>query len=746
VLYRLAQVLEAVKTGEKVFLVEGEKDVHALERFSGLVATCCPRGAGKWRPEYSEALRGADVAVVADRDDAGRQHAAEVARALQGVAADVAVLEPTKGKDMAEHLANGGGTDELVTVEPPGAISTERTERFPQIPLVERDYTVRWGTERLANEDRTEPPKLAFEDHVLDHHDKLMDAYGLVGERHVSRCTYLVHISRLLAQPSRMVVKGDSSTGMSFATECSLKAAAPEALYVRTQTSPLALFYSEEDFRHKTLVFYEANKLGDDDDPLARVLRTLISEGKLAYEVTVPEKRSSQLLEKDGPVAFISTTCKVSLDKEIETRILSLHSDNSDDQTKAVVASILEAAAVGTPTEPELSEWHALDRCLAGGPCDVVVPWAPALASFELTGPPRLRRDISNLLALARAHALLHRETREVDDRERVISTLDDYDVVRNLLSDALAVATDKAVRDGTRKLVEAVAALRAEEGAKPISMSAASRKAGRSKSTANTDVHDALEKGYLVNRSPSPDRFNLDIGDPLPEQADLLPKTGDLSQAFARRSAVVRYPTERCNPAPRAGFGETVRSVRSISPRADIPLSELPPSERTTDASGARPPGPDGRVADCLRVIKSGGDPTSLYTDNEIRLARLCVRGATADDRPARLPTRRPPAHARRPRPTIEGVDKARPARGAPACRRRARGGARRGGGAMTATNIEPWLDKKGLAEHLGCCERWIEYRMREGMPAWKIAGRIKFRVSEVEAWLIENAYMERA
>jgi len=243
---------------------------------------------------------------------------------------------------------------------------------------------------------------------------------------------------------------------------------------------------------------------------------------------------------------------------------------------------------------------------------------APALASFELTGPPRLRRDISNLLALASAHALLHRETREVDDRERVISTLDDYDVVRNLLSDAMAVATDKAVRDGTRKLVEAVAALRAEEGAKPISMSAASRKAGRSKSTTNTDVHDALEKGYLVNLSPSPDRFNLDLGDPLPEQGDLLPKTEDLAKAFGRRSASVRYPTERRNPAPRVGFGETVRSVRSISDRVD--------SEPTTDA--ARPPGADGRIADCLRVIKDGGDPNGLYTDNEIRLARLCVGG----------------------------------------------------------------------------------------------------------------------
>jgi hypothetical protein len=39
--------------------------------------------------------------------------------------------------------------------------------------------------------------------------------------------------------------------------------------------------------------------------------------------------------------------------------------------------------------------------------------------------------------------------------------------------------------------------------------------------------------------------------------------------------------------------------------------------------------------------------------------------------------------------------------------------------------THLEPWLDKKGLAAHLGCGERWIEYRMQEGMPAWKIAGR---------------------
>ena len=61
-------------------------------------------------------------------------------------------------------------------------------------------------------------------------------------------------------------------------------------------------------------------------------------------------------------------------------------------------------------------------------------------------------------------------------------------------------------------------------------------------------------------------------------------------------------------------------------------------------------------------------------------------------------------------------------------------------------AAPVEPWLDKKGLAEHFACSERWIEYRVDEGMPAWKIAGRIKFRASECEAWLIEHGFIERA
>jgi putative DNA primase/helicase len=60
VLYRLPAVTTATGT---VYVVEGEKDVHALEKL-GLVATTNPMGAGKWRDEYAEQLRGAGRVVI----------------------------------------------------------------------------------------------------------------------------------------------------------------------------------------------------------------------------------------------------------------------------------------------------------------------------------------------------------------------------------------------------------------------------------------------------------------------------------------------------------------------------------------------------------------------------------------------------------------------------------------------------------------------------------------------------------
>jgi hypothetical protein len=114
VLYRLPELVGAILFEEMIFAVEGERDAETL-RSNKLIATCNPGGAGKWRAEYSESLRGGDVVVVPDNDRAGYDHAEQVAASLNGIAKRVRVLAltkpwpacPDKG-DVSDWFAVGG--------------------------------------------------------------------------------------------------------------------------------------------------------------------------------------------------------------------------------------------------------------------------------------------------------------------------------------------------------------------------------------------------------------------------------------------------------------------------------------------------------------------------------------------------------------------------------------------------------------------------------------------------------------
>ena len=117
VLYRLTELL-AAPADALVFLPEGERDVNSIANL-GLVATTNVGGAGKWRSDYNEALRGRHVVVLPNADPPGRKHGAEVAAALEGVAASVVVLElpdlPDKG-DVSNWLRAGGTVAQLLAL------------------------------------------------------------------------------------------------------------------------------------------------------------------------------------------------------------------------------------------------------------------------------------------------------------------------------------------------------------------------------------------------------------------------------------------------------------------------------------------------------------------------------------------------------------------------------------------------------------------------------------------------------
>jgi Protein of unknown function (DUF3987) len=122
VLYRLPELLKAVAAGETIYIPEGEKDVHNLRALE-VVATTNPGGIKKWRDDYSEFLRGADVVVLPDNHAEGREHGEQVAASLRGAAKRVRVLDigkhwaacPEKG-DISDWIAAGGTADQLKAI------------------------------------------------------------------------------------------------------------------------------------------------------------------------------------------------------------------------------------------------------------------------------------------------------------------------------------------------------------------------------------------------------------------------------------------------------------------------------------------------------------------------------------------------------------------------------------------------------------------------------------------------------
>ena len=105
-LFHLPQLMVGIAAGRMIYVVEGEKDVLAIERAGG-VATCSIGGAGKWKSNYSHLLRGAKfVTIVADKDEPGINHAETVSESL----ADIphSIVQAAEGKDAHDHLAAGG--------------------------------------------------------------------------------------------------------------------------------------------------------------------------------------------------------------------------------------------------------------------------------------------------------------------------------------------------------------------------------------------------------------------------------------------------------------------------------------------------------------------------------------------------------------------------------------------------------------------------------------------------------------
>lgn len=104
-----------VLESQLVVVVEGENKVEAL-RGLGICGTCCIGGAKSWKKCLSEFLKGKDVIVMPDNDEAGEGYLADVARSTAHLAKSFKVCRlpglPPSG-DVVDWLAQGHGKADL---------------------------------------------------------------------------------------------------------------------------------------------------------------------------------------------------------------------------------------------------------------------------------------------------------------------------------------------------------------------------------------------------------------------------------------------------------------------------------------------------------------------------------------------------------------------------------------------------------------------------------------------------------
>ena len=415
-------------------------------------------------------------------------------------------LEDYLAADGAEHIW------ELVRPDPP-ALADDRP------PATPRAITAHLHT----------PPPWAADHDICARLVGALRVCGLVGEEHSAQLIYLAVESQMLGDPVSVAVKGLSSSGKSFTVDTVLRFVPPEALIVMTAMSERALVYMDEEFAHRTLVLYEATALREerektDSNMTAYIVRSLLSEGRIRYPVTVKGSDGqwvTRTIVRDGPTNMIVTTTATSLHTENETRMLSLPADESEAQTRAVLAAL----AARKQAEPDYSEWHDYHRWLATANHRVTIPYASWLASQVPPVAVRLRRDFRSVLRLIETHAIMHQLTRATDDAGRIIATEADYLAVRALTADLISDAIGATVLPATREAVAAVADLcEIRPGGATVHDLAAELRIERS--AAQRRLKAARERGYLKNtetKRGKPARYEPD--EPLPGEITVLPK-----------------------------------------------------------------------------------------------------------------------------------------------------------------------------------------------------------------------------
>jgi len=219
VLYKLPAVLAAVKAKEPVWVVEGEKDADVLIA-RGITATTGPGGAGrsKWDSQFTAALAGAHVEIIADKDEVGIMFAVGIHEELVEAGCVANIWLAASGKDTYDHFAAGHAVEDFVLYDPAVlALPIEPVEIKEQSSKIETVFLKIeeiFASDKLSDEQKLNRASIAISASVVT---KVADTGRLVNwEQFISETdddNYDWVIPGLLERKERVIVVASEGVG-----------------------------------------------------------------------------------------------------------------------------------------------------------------------------------------------------------------------------------------------------------------------------------------------------------------------------------------------------------------------------------------------------------------------------------------------------------------------------------------------------------------------------------------------------
>jgi hypothetical protein len=282
---------------------------------------------------------------------------------------------------------------------------------------------------------------MARDSNLIDRLREDMAAVGLVGEEDNGLLTLVCYTSRILKRPVSLLIRGGTSTGKDIVQRVPARLIPPEDVIAGSSITPQAFYYGHKGWlRHKVILGGERKHQKDEAQKDATAaLRMLLSNGCIDKIVTlnISGVLVTKRIHQDGPVSYSETTTAGtdSIFREDINRMVQLYTDESEKQNADVCNAIgaeYDPDAEDTDEQALVLKHQMFQRSLA--PMRVSVPyWRKLVAGLPKTDAV-VRRVVSQVLGVIEAVALLHQHQRQPNDRGRLVATLEDYRVARQLL------------------------------------------------------------------------------------------------------------------------------------------------------------------------------------------------------------------------------------------------------------------------------------------------------------------------